>query len=162
MKYIKTYLPAAVLIGGLLALSASAQEAAVVPTPTGPTQEVDTPPTPGTPAHAAQLQREHKRAVAAGDHANDPLNSASSDALNKQELAKALALGTAPVPADTMPPAPPVPNPLVVPNPNVPDPSGATTGILPADPDPVMIPPPADSLPPPVGAPLKPDTSIVQ
>ncbi len=156
MKHAKTYLPAAVLIGGLLALTASAQEAAVVPTPTGPTQEVDTPPTPGTPAHTAQLQREHKRAVATGDHANDPLNSASSDALNKQEVAKAMALGNGPVPADTVSAAQPVPDP------NVPDPSGATTGPLPADPDPAMIPPPADSLPPPAGDPLKPDTSTVQ
>ena len=156
MKYVKTYIPAAVLIGGLLALSASAQEAAVVPTPTGPTQEVDTPPTPGTPEHAAQLQREHKRAVAAGDHANDPLNSASSDALNQQEAAKARALGTGPMPADTVTNAQPVPNP------NLPDASGDTTGTLPADPDPALIPPPADSLPPPIHDPLQPDPAPVQ
>lgn len=154
MKHAKIYLPAAVLIGGLLALSAFAQEATVVPTPTGPTQEVDTPPTPGTPAHAAQLQREHKRAVAAGDHANDPLNSASSDALNKQEVAKAMALGNGPGPADTMTGAQPMPN--------VPDPSGAMTGPPPPDPDPALIPPPADSLSPPAGDALKPDTSTVQ
>ncbi len=159
MKDIKTYLPAAALIGGLLALSApafpaSAQEAAVVPTPTGPTQEVDTPPAPGTAAHAAQLQREHKRAVVAGDHANDPLNSASSDALNKQEAAKAQALGTDPVPADVA--AQPVPNP------NLPDPSSTTAGSLPADPDPATVPPPVDSAPPPAGDALKPDTATVK
>ncbi|HTM81872.1 hypothetical protein [Asticcacaulis sp.] len=156
MKYVKTYIPAAVLIGGLLALSASAQEATVVPTPTGPTQEADTPPTPGTPEHAAQLQREHKRAVAAGDHANDPLNSASSDALNQQEAAKARALGNAPVPADTVTNAQPVPNP------NLPDASGNTTGALPADPAPALIPPPADSLPPPIHDPLQPAPDRVQ
>ena len=149
MKHAKTYLPAAVLIGGLLALSASAQEAAVVPTPTGPTQEVDTPPTPGTPAHTAQIQREHKRAVAAGDHANDPLNSASSDALNKQEAAKAMALGNGPVPANTAG-TQPVTTPPV------------TTGTLPANPDPATIPPPANDQPPPAGDSLKPDTSTVQ
>jgi hypothetical protein len=160
MKYVKAHIPAAVLIGGLLALSASAQEAAVVPTPTGPTQEVDTPPTPGTPEHAAQLQREHKRAVAAGDHANDPLNSASSDALNQQEAAKARALGNGPVPTDT-PPADTT-NAQPVPNPNLPDASGNTTGTLPADPDPALIPPPADSLPPPIHDPLQPDPDRVQ
>jgi len=124
MKHIKSYLPAAVLTGGLLALSlpslTAAQEAEVVPTPTGPTQEIDTPPAPGTPEHAAQIQREHARAVAAGDHANDPLNSASSDALNRQEVAKAQALGNGPVPAETIPTPPdtlppPVPDPLPVP-----------------------------------------------
>src|SRR5690242_406467 len=115
MKYAKTYIPAAVLISGLLALSASAQEAAVVPTPTGPTQEKTTPPTPGTPEHAAQLQREHDRAVAAGDHANDPMNPASSNALNQQEAAKAAALGNGPVPADSLAGV------QAVPNPNLPD-----------------------------------------
>jgi hypothetical protein len=159
MKHAKTYLPAAVLMGGLLALStpplAAAQETAVVPTPTGPTQEVDVPPTPGTPEHAAQIQREHDRAVAAGDHANDPLNSASSDALNRQEVAKAQALGNGPVPADTA-------GAQSVPNPNLPDPSGTTTGALPADPDPTMIPPPPDTLPPPVPDPLQPDPDRVQ
>ncbi|MFT4076059.1 MAG: hypothetical protein QM647_11065 [Asticcacaulis sp.] len=106
MKYVQTIIPAAVLIGGLLTASAYAQEAAVVPTPTGPTQEKDTPPTPGTAEHAAQLQREHQRALAAGDHANDPLNPASSNDLNKQELAKALALGNDPTPAPSYAPPP--------------------------------------------------------
>ena len=151
MKHVKTYLPVTMLIGGLLALSASAQEAAVVPTPTGLTQEVDTPPTPGTAEHAAQIKREHDRAVAAGDHANDPLNSASSDALNQQEAAKAQAQGTAPT-ATVQP----------VPNPNLPDPSGNTAGTLPADPDPTTVPPATDSAPPAAGDPLKPDTSTVR
>ena len=43
-------------------------------------------------ASKAQLAREHARAVKAGDTANDPNNSASSDALNQQQLAKAQAL----------------------------------------------------------------------
>jgi len=156
MKYAKTYIPAAVIISGLLALSASAQEAAVVPTPTGPTQEKTTPPTPGTPEHAAQLQREHDRAVAAGDHANDPMNPASSNALNQQEAAKAAALGNGPVPADSLAGA------QAVPNPNLPDPSGNTAGTLPADPDPTVVPPPADTSPPPAGDSLKPDPATVK
>jgi hypothetical protein len=78
----------------------SATPATVVPTPTGPTREADTPPTPGTPQHAAQLEREHKRAVAAGDHANDPLNPASANDLNRQELARAQAQGTGPARTD--------------------------------------------------------------
>lgn len=99
MKYVHTIIPAAVLIGGLLTASAYAQDAAIVPTPTGPTQEKDTPPAPGTAEHTAQLQREHQRAISAGDHANDPLNPTSSNDLNKQELAKALALGNGPAPS---------------------------------------------------------------
>jgi len=43
-------------------------------------------------ASKAQLAREHDRAVKKGDTANDPANSASSDALNQQQLAKAQAL----------------------------------------------------------------------
>ena len=161
MNLIKTRIPAAVLIGTLLALPAFAQDTKVVPTPTGPTQEVDTPPAPGTPEHAAQLKREHDRAVAAGDHANDPLNPASSNALNQQEVAKAQALGTAPV---ITPPLAPdaLPEAQPVPNPNLPDPSGNTTGPLPADPDPTVIPPPADGSPKPAGDSLKPDTATVQ
>lgn len=40
----------------------------------------------GQAASQAQLQREHNRAVKAGDTANDPLDSSSSDALNQQQL----------------------------------------------------------------------------
>ena len=46
----------------------------------------------GELASKSQLAREHARAVKAGDTANDPANSASSDALNQQQLAKAQAL----------------------------------------------------------------------
>ena len=46
----------------------------------------------GQLASKAQLDREHARAMKAGDTANDPYNSASSDALNQQQLAKAQAL----------------------------------------------------------------------
>ena len=42
--------------------------------------------TKGQLASPAQLQREHNRAVKAGDTANDPFNSASSDALNRAQL----------------------------------------------------------------------------
>ncbi len=48
----------------------------------------------------AQLQREHNRAVAAGDWANDPYNSRSSDDLNRQQLANSQAMAP-PVYADT-------------------------------------------------------------
>ena len=41
----------------------------------------------------AQWQREHNRAMARGDWANDPYNSRSSDDLNRQELMKAQAAG---------------------------------------------------------------------
>ncbi len=46
----------------------------------------------GELASQSQLAREHARAVKAGDTANDPANSSSSDALNQQQLAKAQAL----------------------------------------------------------------------
>ena len=46
----------------------------------------------GELASKAQLAREHARAVKAGDTANDPSDSSSSDALNQQQLAKAQAL----------------------------------------------------------------------
>lgn len=46
----------------------------------------------GELASSAQLAREHARAVKAGDTANDPFNSSSSDSLNQQQLAKAQAL----------------------------------------------------------------------
>ncbi len=165
MKYAKTCIPAAILLGGLLALSASAQDAAVVPTPTGPTQEKVVPPTPGTAEHAAQLKREHERAVAAGDHANDPLNPTSSNVLNQQEVAKAAALGNGPVPADSATSLPPVPDsPLPAPNPATPaiPPSTLPETGLPATGDPAMMPPPADTSPPPAGDPLKQDPATVK
>ncbi len=43
----------------------------------------------GQIANPAQLQREHNRAIKAGDAANDPFDSSSSDSLNQQQLAKA-------------------------------------------------------------------------
>jgi hypothetical protein len=43
-------------------------------------------------ASKAQLDREHARAMKAGDTANDPYDSSSSDSLNQQQLAKAQAL----------------------------------------------------------------------
>ncbi len=43
----------------------------------------------GQLASPAQLQREHDRALKAGDAANDPFNPASSNDLNKQQLANA-------------------------------------------------------------------------
>lgn len=51
----------------------------------------------------AQLQREHNRAVAAGDWANDPYDSRSSDDLNRQQLDNARAAGS-PYVYDNQPP----------------------------------------------------------
>ncbi|MGN6422502.1 MAG: hypothetical protein ACTHLA_04235 [Asticcacaulis sp.] len=61
----------------------------------------------------AQLQREHQRAVAANDPANDPYNPQSSNRLNQQQLQRAQALGDEPVYQTdrydyTAPAAPPV------------------------------------------------------
>jgi hypothetical protein len=47
----------------------------------------------------AQWSREHARAVAANDPANDPDNPASSNALNLKQLHKAERLGDGPAPA---------------------------------------------------------------
>lgn len=44
----------------------------------------------------AQLQREHMRAVAAHDPANDPYNPRSSNLLNRMQLKRALSLGDEP------------------------------------------------------------------
>ena len=142
----------ALTIAGLLTGSVALAQA-TVPTPTGPTQEISTPPAPGTAEHDAQLKREHDRAVAAGDHANDPYNSASSDALNQQQLAKAAEAGNAPVPVDLgakpAPVAEPAPEAAPVPHPNITDPSGDTVGTLHADPDPTQI-KPDESVQPPI------------
>jgi hypothetical protein len=59
--------------------------------------------TAGQLASPAQLQREHMRAVKAGDKANDPFDSTSSDDLNKQQLAKSQMLGTEPGVPDVAP-----------------------------------------------------------
>jgi hypothetical protein len=59
-----------------------------------PVQEVDHH-TPG------QLKREHDRAIAAGDTANDPMDSSSSDNLNRQQLASAM--GATPMTGDAQP-----------------------------------------------------------
>jgi hypothetical protein len=139
------------LTAGLLTGNAAMAQTTVA-TPTGPTQEISTPPAPGTAEHDAQLKREHDRAVAAGDHANDPYNSASSDALNQQQAAKAAELGNAPVPVDLgvklAPATEPSSEPAQVPHPNITDPSGNTAGTLPADPDPTQIKPVESAQPP--------------
>jgi len=149
MSVIRTYFPAGVLMAGLLSAGAVlAQDTAtnattnVVPTPTGPTREIAAPPPEGSAAHQAQLQREHNRAVAAGDHANDPFNSSSSDSLNQQQLAKAVALGNDPV-VVTEDGAQPVPRP------NIQESNSDTTGTLPADPDPSLLPPTTPDASPP-------------
>ncbi|MDI7774067.1 hypothetical protein [Asticcacaulis sp. EMRT-3] len=66
-------------------------------------------------ASPAQLQREHNRAVKAGDTANDPMNPASSNALNQAQLqgtplpdgTTADAGGPAAAPPDASAPPPP-------------------------------------------------------
>jgi hypothetical protein len=60
--------------------------------------------TQGQLASPAQLQREHQRAIKAHDAANDPFNPASSNDLNKQQVAKANMLGTQPGVSDVAPP----------------------------------------------------------
>jgi hypothetical protein len=141
----------AFMAAGLLTGSVAVAQTTVA-TPTGPTQEISAPPAPGTPEHDAQLKREHDRAIAAGDHANDPYNSASSDALNQQQAAKGAELGNAPVPVDLgvklAPATEPSSEPAPVPHPNLTDPSGNTAGTLPADPDPTQIKPDDGAHPP--------------
>ncbi|MDV6332811.1 hypothetical protein [Asticcacaulis sp. 201] len=159
MRKLSITLPAALLCGSLLALPALAQDTdkslpqppeTVVDTPTGPTQLLAAPPPKGSPAEAAQLKREHDRAIAAGDHANDPHNPASSDALNSEQLAKAQALGTGPVyESQSKEPA--------IPRPNIQDTSGVTAGTLPADPDPSVV---KTEPPAPAGDSLKPTQPV--
>lgn len=145
------YMPAFIIAGLLTGTAVMAQT--TVATPTGPTQEVSTPPTPGTAEHDAQLKREHDRAIAAGDHANDPYNSASSDALNQQQATSAAEKGNAPVPVDLGVKLAPATEPsgelAPIPHPNITDPSGNTAGTPPADPDPTKI-KPDDAAHPPV------------
>lgn len=96
---------AALLLTGTASFASARQT-----TPQETTQpSATTPPTadPQEPASPAQLKREHDRAIAAGDHANDPFNPASSNALNQQQLAKANSLGTGPVYPDGTPASPP-------------------------------------------------------
>ncbi|WP_155913620.1 hypothetical protein [Asticcacaulis sp. AC466] len=143
MRKLSLTLPTALLCGSLLALPALAQNTPpnlpqppqkVVETPTGPTLLLAAPPPKGSPAEEAQLKREHDRALAAGDLANDPNNSTSSDTLNSRQLAKARALGDGPVyPTET--------GGTEMPRPNIQDPSGITSGTLPADPDPSVVKP---------------------
>ena len=80
MKYVTLVMSAALVAAGT-APFALAQDAAAPP-------EVSqqTPATATVPASPAQLKREHDRAVRAGDTANDPFDSSSSDALNQQQL----------------------------------------------------------------------------
>jgi len=108
-----------------LAPAALAQDA----TATAASQQ--TPPTATVPASPAQLKREHDRAVKAGDTANDPFDSSSSDALNQQQLQAAQ--GASPI---VMPPATDVP-------------ANATIEAVPDDsPAPDSVPPSPDVSPP--------------
>lgn len=115
----------------------------------------------GELASKAQLEREHKRAVKAGDTANDPMNSASSDALNQKQLQGLPSpTGAAPAPdaAPATPPAPDASGTAPAPAPDAatppPPPAGADAGgpttPPPATPDASAPPPaPGTSAPPP-------------
>ncbi len=121
MNRFKRGVPVALMITGLFTAGAVyAQDAAPAPdpqttppateatpqsAPQAPVAEIATPPAPQSPASAAQLKREHQRAKKAGDTANDPFNSASSDALNQAQLANAVALTNAPATPDATPPS---------------------------------------------------------
>ena len=87
-------------VGFAFGLYAAQTSVAVPPTATAVTP-VETLPAEGSAAQAAQLQREHLRAVAADDPDNDPLDSSSSDALNRRSLAASLS----PVSPETSAPA---------------------------------------------------------
>ena len=114
---------AAALLLSSTATFAQAQETTQTPTP--PAAE-----SPQSPASPAQLKREHDRAIAAGDHANDPFNPASSNALNQQQLAKAKSLGNGPVATTSPPDAQNMP--VMAPPPT--EPAPATQPVQPAQP----------------------------
>lgn len=99
-------LPAAVMAMGFVTIPVAAQQTTPSSTPEAPVIAKQSPPPEGSAEQAAQHQREHERAVAAGDHANDPLNPTSSNFLNRRELQRVQALGsglTYADPEDTMP-----------------------------------------------------------
>jgi hypothetical protein len=90
---------------------------------------------PAPTASPAQLKREHDRAKAAGDTANDPFNPSSSNDLNKQQLAKAQSLGNGPIYPDgtqAATTAPATDMPVMAPPPG--DPAPATTPATPVTP----------------------------
>ena len=161
MTRFKRGVPVALIITGLFATGAvQAQDATKAANPQvappaaeatpqsalqAPVTEVAAPPALQSPASAAQLKREHQRAKKVGDTANDPFNSASSDALNKAQLANSVALTNAPAtpdtatpdtaPQNTATPSDPQP-PLLQPNSSAPVPSQTNDGTSPiATPD---------------------------
>ena len=85
----KSLILTAALVSSGLAVAVSAPTAfaqdAMSPAIQNTTSQ-NTPPTATVPASPAQLKREHDRAVKAGDNANDPFDSSSSDSLNQQQL----------------------------------------------------------------------------
>ncbi len=143
---------------------ASAQDA------TAPAVSQETPPTATVPASPAQLKREHDRAVKAGDAANDPFDSSSSDALNRQQLQAAqAALATLPTDSSTvLPPEQSVPAnadvEAIAPDSPTPDASQpGTPDIVPPIPStdtPDSVPPAPDSSPPATDDSLKPSSPI--
>ncbi|ESQ88137.1 hypothetical protein ABAC460_15875 [Asticcacaulis sp. AC460] len=109
-------LPAAILAMGFVTIPVAAQEAPVV--------AKSSPPAEGSAEQAAQHQREHERAIAAGDHANDPLNPTSSNFLNRRELERVQSLGSGlsyVYPEDTVPAEAPPPDTTVSEEPLSPD-----------------------------------------
>jgi len=140
---------------------------------TTPEASQQTPPTATVPASPAQLKREHDRAVKAGDAANDPFDSSSSDALNQQQLQSAqAALATMPANTNVLPPEQSVPGnadveavpdtatpPDMTPDTSQPGTPDMVPPIPPAD-TPDSVPPAPDSSPPATDDSLKPTSPI--
>ena len=108
--------PTLFLLPATLAFGLMSAQFAQASTTTSPTSQkvtpIDAPPPDGSVAQMAQWQREHQRAVADGDHANDPLNSSSADALNQRELARIMASNDGPIQADVQTDMPSTPPPV--------------------------------------------------
>lgn len=169
MKYTALILSTALVTAGF-APFALAQDA------TAPAASQQTPPTATVPASPAQLKREHDRAVKAGDTANDPFDSSSSDALNRQQLESAqAALAAMPANGTVLPPeqsvpgnadveAVPAPNPDITPDATAPDTSQPgtpdTVPPIPSTDTPDSVPPAPDSSPPATDDSLKPTSPI--
>ena len=154
MKHSALILSAALAAAGFAPV-AFAQDAA-------PVVSQETPPTATVPAAPAQLKREHDRAVKAGDTANDPFDSSSSDSLNQQQLQAAQ--GASPI---VMPPDEPMPGNATVEavpddsqepgqQPGTPD----TVPPMPSQDTPDSVPPAPDVSPPTTDDPLKPASPI--
>ena len=160
MKHTALIVSAALVAAGFAPL-AFAQDAA-----TTPEVSQQTPPTATVPASPAQLKREHDRAVKAGDSANDPFDSSSSDALNRQQLEAAQGASPVIMPDESVPdnanveamPDTTTPSDMT-PDTSQPGTPDMVPPIPPAD-TPDSVPPAPDSSPPATDDSLKPSSPI--